>query len=201
MRLLLVFASSLSLFVISEGLLLRYSAFDSRFCCSFNRSKPLAQGWPSFKQWIKWSSLPSVFKFNPQLLNDLIIRFFSSRFQDSKIHSTAKMSWSRFHLTECRDSTLYSMLLFLLLLIVFKEFSNNRDLILGTFSLFGRTVSFLKQNLRLKIDTSFVSLFIRLLLSAQWYLLYLNSYSYFLEMLKYTRALVIGPVFPFVTGT
>ena len=38
-----------------------------------------------------------------------------------------------FHLSKCRDSTLYSMLLFLLLLIVFKEFSNNRDLILGTF--------------------------------------------------------------------
>ena len=38
-----------------------------------------------------------------------------------------------FHLPKCRDSTLYSMLLFLLLLIVFKEFSNNRDLILGTF--------------------------------------------------------------------
>ena len=39
-----------------------------------------------------------------------------------------------FHLTKCRDFTLYSMLLFLLLFIVFKEFSNNRDLILGTFS-------------------------------------------------------------------
>ena len=38
-----------------------------------------------------------------------------------------------FHLTKCRDFTLYSMLLFLLLFIVFKEFSNNRDLILGTF--------------------------------------------------------------------
>ena len=38
-----------------------------------------------------------------------------------------------FHLTKCRDFTLYSMLLFLLLLIVFKEFSNNIDLILGTF--------------------------------------------------------------------
>ena len=38
-----------------------------------------------------------------------------------------------FHLTKFRDSTLYSMLLFLLLLIVFKEFSNNIDLILGSF--------------------------------------------------------------------
>ena len=38
-----------------------------------------------------------------------------------------------FHLTKCRDITLYSMLLFLLLLIVFKEVSNDRDLILGTF--------------------------------------------------------------------
>ena len=37
------------------------------------------------------------------------------------------------HLTKCRDFTLYSVLLFLLLLTVFKEFSNNRDLILGTF--------------------------------------------------------------------
>ena len=71
-----------------------------------------------------------------------------------------------FHLTKCRDSTLYSMLLFLLLLIVFKEFSINRDLILRTFSLFGRTVSFLKQNLPLKIDTTFVPLSIRPLLSA-----------------------------------
>ena len=39
-----------------------------------------------------------------------------------------------FHLTKCRDFTLYSMLLILLLFIVFKEFSNNRDLILGTSS-------------------------------------------------------------------
>ena len=38
-----------------------------------------------------------------------------------------------FHLTKCRDFTLYSMLLFLMLLKVFKEFSNNRDLTLGTF--------------------------------------------------------------------
>ena len=38
-----------------------------------------------------------------------------------------------FHLTKCRDSTFYSILLFLLLLIAFKEFYNNRDLILGTF--------------------------------------------------------------------
>ena len=37
-----------------------------------------------------------------------------------------------FHLTKCRGSTLYSILLFLLLLMVFKEFSNDRDLILGT---------------------------------------------------------------------
>ena len=37
------------------------------------------------------------------------------------------------HLTKCRDFTLYSVLLFLLLLTVFKEFSNNRDLTLGTF--------------------------------------------------------------------
>ena len=37
------------------------------------------------------------------------------------------------HLTKCWDSILYSMLLFLQLLIVFKDFSNNTDLILGTF--------------------------------------------------------------------
>ena len=74
-----VFASSALLFMISKELLLRYSAFDSRFYCSFNISKPLAQGWPFLKQWIKWSSLPSILKFNPQLLNDLMIRFFSSR--------------------------------------------------------------------------------------------------------------------------
>ena len=33
-----------------------------------------------------------------------------------------------FHLTKCRDSTLNGMLLFLLLLMVFKEFLNNIDL-------------------------------------------------------------------------
>ena len=38
-----------------------------------------------------------------------------------------------FHLTKCQGSTLYSMLLFLLLLIVFNEFSKNRDLILRSF--------------------------------------------------------------------
>ena len=76
MRLLFVFASSVSLSVISKGLLLIYSASDNRFYCSFNISKPLA--------------LPSSFKFNRQLLNDLMIWFFSNRFQDSKIHSTAK---------------------------------------------------------------------------------------------------------------
>ena len=71
-----------------------------------------------------------------------------------------------FHLTKCRDFPLYSMLLFLLLLIVFKEFSNNRDLILGTFPFFGQTAFFLKQNLSLKMDTIIVPLFIRSLLSA-----------------------------------
>ena len=50
MRLLFVFASTVSFSVISKGLLLRYSAFDSRFYCFFNISKPLAQGWPSLKQ-------------------------------------------------------------------------------------------------------------------------------------------------------
>ena len=71
-----------------------------------------------------------------------------------------------FHLTKCGDFTLYSMSLFLLLLIAFKEFTNNRDLIWGTFSLFGWTASFLKQNLSLKMGMIFVSLFIRSLLSA-----------------------------------
>ena len=50
------------------------------------------------------------------------------------------------------------MLLYLLLLIVFKEFSNNRDLILGTF-FFGQTASFLKQNLSLKMGTILVCLY------------------------------------------
>ena len=76
MRLLFVLAASVFFSVISKRLLLRHSAFDSRVCCSFNISKPLAQGWLPLKQWIKWSSLSSVFKFNPQLLNDLIIKFF-----------------------------------------------------------------------------------------------------------------------------
>ena len=44
LKLLFLFASSVSLFAISKGLLLRYYAFSSRFCCSFNISKPLAQG-------------------------------------------------------------------------------------------------------------------------------------------------------------
>ena len=41
MRLLLVFASSVSLSVISKGLLLRYSAFDSRYN-AFTRNKKIA---------------------------------------------------------------------------------------------------------------------------------------------------------------
>ena len=73
--------------------------------------------------------------------------------------------WAVFRLTKCRDFTLYSMLLFLPLLIVFKEFSDNRELILGNFSFFGQTASFLKQNLSLKMGTILVSLFIRSLLS------------------------------------
>ena len=95
MRLLSVFASSALLFMISKELLLRYSAFDSRFYCSFNISKPLAQGWPFLKQWIKWSSLPSVLKFNPQLLNDLMIRFFSSH---PKIPKSTRLPNDRFHI-------------------------------------------------------------------------------------------------------
>ena len=38
-----------------------------------------------------------------------------------------------FHLTKCQNSTLYKLLQFILLLIIFKECSNNRDLILRTF--------------------------------------------------------------------
>ena len=89
-----LFASSVLLFVISKGLLLRYSAFDSRFCCLFNMPKPSAQDSPSLKQWIKWSLLASAFKSNPQLLNELMTRFFSSQFKDSKIHSA----------TNCREA-------------------------------------------------------------------------------------------------
>ena len=55
-----------------------------------------------------------------------------------------------FHLTNCRDSTLYSILLFLLLLIVFKEFSNNRDLILGTFFSLWPNGFFLETKLAIK---------------------------------------------------
>ena len=55
-----------------------------------------------------------------------------------------------FHKTKCRDFTLYSMLLFLLLLIVFKEFSNNRDLILGTFFFLWANSFFLETKLVIK---------------------------------------------------
>ena len=48
-----------------------------------------------------------------------VIRLFVNTTQQSAV----------FHLTKCQASTLYSMLLFLLLLIVLKEFSNSRDLI------------------------------------------------------------------------
>ena len=41
MRLLFVFASTVSLSVISKGLLLRYSAFDSRYN-AFTRNKKIA---------------------------------------------------------------------------------------------------------------------------------------------------------------
>ena len=50
-----------------------------------------------------------------------------------------------FHLTKCRDCTLYNKLLFILLLKIFKEFSNVRDLILRTFlSLVERCLSWKK---------------------------------------------------------
>ena len=55
-----------------------------------------------------------------------------------------------FHLNKYRDSTLYSMLLFLLLLIVFKEFSNNRDLILGTFFSLWSNGFFIEKKLAIK---------------------------------------------------
>ena len=55
-----------------------------------------------------------------------------------------------FHLTKCRNSTLYSMLLFLLLLIVFKEFSNNKDLILGPFFSLWPNGFFLETKLAIK---------------------------------------------------
>ena len=72
-----------------------------------------------------------------------------------------------FHLTKCRDSTLHNIFFFFLLLIVFKEFSSNRDLILRTlaFSL-GPNGFFLETKLAIKKRHDFVSLFIRPLLSA-----------------------------------
>ena len=65
-----------------------------------------------------------------------------------------------FHLTKCRDFPLYSMLLFLLLLIVFKEFSNNRELILGTFFSLWPNDFFLETKLAIKDGHDFcVSLY------------------------------------------
>ena len=55
-----------------------------------------------------------------------------------------------FHLTKCQDSTLYSMLLFLLLLIVFKEFCNKRDLFLGNFFSLWPNGFFLETKLAIK---------------------------------------------------
>ena len=55
-----------------------------------------------------------------------------------------------FHLTKCRDFSLHSMLLFLLLLIVFTESSNNKDLFLGTFFSLWPNGFFLETKLAIK---------------------------------------------------
>ena len=60
-----------------------------------------------------------------------------------------------FHLTKCRDSSLYNMLLFLLLLIIFKEFLNNRDLILGPFFSLWLSSVFLETKLAIENGRSF----------------------------------------------
>ena len=104
-----------------------------------------------------------------------VIRLFVSITQQSAV----------FHLTKCRDSTLYSMLLFLLLLIAFKNFSNNRDLILGTFfSLwpngFFRETKLAIKNRRDLCVFLYTSSFISLEISFAFKL----SYSYFVETLK-----------------
>ena len=65
-----------------------------------------------------------------------------------------------FHLTKCRNSALYSMLLFFLLLIVFKEFSNNKDLIVGPFFSLWPNGFFLETKLAIKDKHDFcVSLY------------------------------------------
>ena len=63
-----------------------------------------------------------------------------------------------FHLAKFREFSLYSMLLFRLFLLVFKEFSNNRDLILGTFLFLWQKRFFLEISLAIK-DGDFVSLY------------------------------------------
>ena len=76
MRLLFVFASSVLLSLILKGLLLRYSAFDNRFCWEFGiECRTLQQSPWNYRNWY---------------------RFFSSRFQDSKIHLTTKCNEAGF---------------------------------------------------------------------------------------------------------
>ena len=64
-----------------------------------------------------------------------------------------------FHLTKCRGFTLYSMLLFLMLLKVFREFSNDRDLILGTFFFLWPNGLFLEPKLVIKDGHDFCASF------------------------------------------
>ena len=63
-------------------------------------------------------------------------------------------------MTKCRNFTLYSMLLFFLLLIVFKEFSNNTDLIIEIFFFLWPNTFFLERKLVIKDGYGFcVSLY------------------------------------------
>ena len=113
----------------------------------------------------------------------LLITILGARAVIELFVNTTKQS-AVFHLTKCRDSTLYSTLLFLLLLIVFKEFSNNRDLTLGAFFSLCSKGFFLETKLAIKSGHDFcVSLYMFSFISLE-YLLHLNSYSYFVEILK-----------------
>ena len=89
-----------------------------------------------------------------------------------------------FHLTKFRGSTLYRMLLFFLILIVFKEFSNKRDLILGTFFCLWPNDFFFETKLAIKNRYNHcVSLYTFFFISLEIYFDF-KSYSYFVKMLK-----------------
>ena len=70
--------------------------------------------------------------------------------RSKRLFVNTTQQWAVFRLTKCRDFTLYSMLLFLLLLIVFKEFPDNRELILGNFFFLWPNGFFLETKLVIK---------------------------------------------------